>query len=88
MHENEVSRDNLLSYLALRQNNLDDLQLKLADKGLSSLGRLEGQVLISIEQVLKHFKQPSPTLFQRPSSYHTNKKKIENSVKKVSYRGI
>ncbi len=56
MHENEASRDNLLAYLALRQHNLEDLQMELAEKGLSSLGRLEGQVLFTIEQVLKHFK--------------------------------
>lgn len=56
MRENEASRDNLLAYLALRQHNLEDLQMELAEKGLSSLGRLEGQVLITIEQVLMHFK--------------------------------
>ncbi|HZA70793.1 MAG TPA: hypothetical protein VE548_13945 [Nitrososphaeraceae archaeon] len=49
MPENQASRDNLLSYLALRQYNLEDLQIKLAEEGLSSLGRLEGQVLIGIE---------------------------------------
>jgi pyruvate kinase len=59
MPENEASRDNLLSYLILRQHNLEDLQMELAEEGLSSLGRLEGQVLISIERVLKHFKGQS-----------------------------
>lgn len=59
MHENEASLDNLLAYLALRRHNLEDLQMELAEKGLSSLGRLEGQVLVTIEQVLKHFKQQS-----------------------------
>jgi pyruvate kinase len=53
--ENKCSRDNLLCYLALRKHDLSDLQLKLADQGLSSLGMLEGEVLVSIEQVLKHF---------------------------------
>ncbi|HZD33796.1 MAG TPA: pyruvate kinase, partial [Nitrososphaeraceae archaeon] len=56
MHENKASRDNLLAYLALRQHNLEDLQMELAEEGLSSLGRLEGEVLIAIEQVLMHFK--------------------------------
>jgi pyruvate kinase len=56
MHENEASRDNLLAYLALRQHNLENLQLGLAEEGLSSLGRIEGQVLITLERVLKHFK--------------------------------
>lgn len=44
-HENECSRDNLLCYLALREHDLSDLQLGLAEQGLSSLGRLEGQVM-------------------------------------------
>jgi hypothetical protein len=29
-HENEVSRDNLLAYLALSRHNLEDLQMELA----------------------------------------------------------
>jgi pyruvate kinase len=53
--ENKCSRDNLLCYLALRKHDLSDLQLRLAEQGLSSLGMLEGEVLVSIEQVLKHF---------------------------------
>ncbi|PWU81578.1 MAG: hypothetical protein DLM72_06220 [Candidatus Nitrosopolaris wilkensis] len=53
--ENKCSRDNLLCYLALRKHDLSDLQLRLAEQGLSSLGMLEGDVLVSIEQVLKHF---------------------------------
>jgi len=53
--ENKCSRDNLLCYLALRKHDLSDLQLSLAEQGLSSLGMLEGEVLVSIEQVLKHF---------------------------------
>ena len=54
-NENKCSRDNLLCYLALRKHDLSDLQLRLAEQGLSSLGMLEGEVLVSIEQVLKHF---------------------------------
>jgi pyruvate kinase len=53
--ENNCSRDNLLCYIALRKHDLSDLQLRLAEQGLSSLGMLEGEVLVSIEQVLKHF---------------------------------
>jgi pyruvate kinase len=49
------SLDNLLCYLALRMKNIEDLQLRLADDGLSSLGRIETNVLTNIEQVLKHF---------------------------------
>jgi hypothetical protein len=51
-HEHVCSRDNLLSYIALREHDLSDLQLKLAEQGLSSLGRLESQVLVSIEKVI------------------------------------
>jgi pyruvate kinase len=54
-NENKCSRDNLLCYLALRKHDLSELQLRLAEQGLSSLGMLEGEVLVSVEQVLKHF---------------------------------
>src|SRR5574339_87773 len=47
--------DNLLCYLILRKRNIEQLQLRLAEDGLSSLGRLEDHVLISIEQILKHY---------------------------------
>jgi len=48
------SRDNLLAYLALRDHDLQELQLELADRGLSSLGRLEGSVLASLQHVMGH----------------------------------
>jgi pyruvate kinase len=54
-NENKCSCDNLLCYLALREHDLSDLQLRLAEQGLSSLEMLESRVLVSIEQVLKHF---------------------------------
>lgn len=77
LHENEASRDNLLAYLALRQHNLEDLQMELAEKGLSSLGRLEGQVLITIERVLKHFKS---------QSHFEIVDEISSSLKKITYQ--
>src|SRR5262245_120313 len=81
--ENEASRDNLLSYLALRHHNLEELQLKLAEEGLSSLGRLEGHVLIGIEQVLKYLKRIS--LGSSKSSYHArNESKV--GLKRISYK--
>jgi len=52
--ENKCSRDNLLCYLALREHDLSDLQLRLAEQGLSSLGRLEGQVMVTLEKVMRH----------------------------------
>lgn len=44
----------MLCYLALREHDLSDLQLRLAEKGLSSLGRLEGQVMVILEKVMRH----------------------------------
>ncbi len=52
--DRECSRDNLLAYLALREHDLLDLQLELAERGLSSLGRLEGAVIASLRKVLEH----------------------------------
>lgn len=53
--EQNCSRDNLLCYLALRKHDLADLQIRLDQEGLSSLGMIENNVLFSMEQVLKHF---------------------------------
>ena len=50
--ENKCSLDKMLCYLALREHDLSDLQLRLDDEGLSSLGMLEGlegHVLFSIQ---------------------------------------
>ena len=44
---------NFLGYLALRQGNLKNLQLRLAEFGLSSLGRCESYVINNLEQVLE-----------------------------------
>ena len=52
--DGECSRDNLLAYLVLREHDLRELQLELAEQGLSSLGRLESTVLASGRQVLMH----------------------------------
>lgn len=73
-HENETSRDNLLSYLALRRYNLEGLQMRLAEQGLSSLGRLEGHVLSGFEQVLKNFAGCSKNVTDTAS------------IKKVTYK--
>lgn len=56
--ENQCSRDNLLCYLALREHDLSDLQFELAEHSLSSLGRLESQVIVSIEKVIKNLGLP------------------------------
>lgn len=44
---------NLLAYRELRRHDISALQMALADAGLSSLGRLEGQVLDSVGRVLR-----------------------------------
>ena len=73
-NKNETSRDNLLSYLALRRYNLEGLQMRLAEQGLSSLGRLECHVLRGIEQVLKNFPSYSSNVIDTAS------------IKKVTYK--
>lgn len=66
--KDEYSRDNLLAYLALRENDLADLQISLSSLGLSSLGRLECDVLLSIEQVLGHLHySPVQTPLKKPT---------------------
>ncbi len=65
----ECSRDNLLAYLVLREHDLHELQLDLAEQGLSSLGRLESNVLTSSQQVLKHLGMSvPPTELHAPTS--------------------
>jgi len=67
--DSECSRDNLLTYLVLREHDLHELQLELAEQGLSSLGRLESTVLTSGQHVLKHLGIPiPPTDLHAPSS--------------------
>ena len=50
--EAEASARNLLHYLALRQQDLRDLQPQLSWLGLSSLGRLEAHTLAGLDAVL------------------------------------
>jgi pyruvate kinase len=50
----QCSCDNLLAYLALREHDIQVMQLELAECGLSSLGRLEGSVLHSLLMVMQH----------------------------------
>ena len=51
-NENEkvCSLDNLLCYLALREQNLSELQIRLAEEGLASLAMSESNVLVSLER--------------------------------------
>ncbi|MDX1564872.1 MAG: pyruvate kinase [Phycisphaeraceae bacterium] len=49
---NRPSARNLLHYLALRQDDMRPLQRRLARAGLSSLGRTEAHVLVSLDRTL------------------------------------
>jgi pyruvate kinase len=49
--ERRESARNLVHYLALRQHDLRDLQLRLSQRGLSSLGRSESRVMGSLLEV-------------------------------------
>lgn len=51
--ERRESARNLVHYVALRQHDLRDLQIQLARLGLSSLGRSEGWVRESLQQVAR-----------------------------------
>ena len=63
----QCSCDNLLAYLALREHDIQDLQLELAERGLSSLGRLEGSVLHNLRKVLQHLGiEPTDTSLLAP----------------------
>src|SRR5262245_34962922 len=50
--EQRDSAENLLHYLALRRHDVRALQLRLAARGLSSLGRAESHVLATLDAVL------------------------------------
>jgi len=79
--ENEASRDNLLAYLALRELDISKLQLSLANEGLSSLGRLEGQVLRSMEEVLGWLGIPSKVTTLVEPSFETASSLLEERSK-------
>ena len=48
----QASVANLAAYIALRRNDLSELQLELAARGLSSLGRSEAHVLETLDAVI------------------------------------
>src|SRR5215831_8193308 len=49
--DHQCSARNLLHYVAFRRDDVRDLQHQLAALGLSSLGRSEGCLLASLQQV-------------------------------------
>lgn len=62
--QNRESLRNLIHYLAMRRDDLHDLQLMLASQGLSSLGRSEGFVLDNLNRVLQHLGDNEPVATQ------------------------
>jgi pyruvate kinase len=50
------SAANLIDYLTLRQYDLRDIQDSLAELGLSSLGRTEEHVIVTVERVIDNLK--------------------------------
>jgi pyruvate kinase len=58
----QASAQNLLHYLALRRRDLRPLQMQLARRGLSSLGRAESHVLATLDAILELLHQA----MQRP----------------------
>jgi pyruvate kinase len=65
---NQASARNLLHYLALRRHDLRPLQLRLAEMGLSSLGRTESHVLATIDAVLEVLHRLAQRSWQSPST--------------------
>jgi pyruvate kinase len=55
------SARNLIHYVGLRRHDLRDLQDRLADLGLSSLGRAEGRVFANLDAVLGHLRRMTGT---------------------------
>jgi pyruvate kinase len=51
LEDRVASADNLAHYLAFRHHDLRNLQLELMRRGLSSLGRLESRVLLTVQTV-------------------------------------
>ena len=64
----QASARNLLHYLALRRRDLRPLQHRLAEMGLSSLGRAESHVLATVDAVLEVLHRLAQRSWQPPST--------------------
>ena len=51
--ERRAGARNLVDYLALRQSDIRDLQKRLHESGLSSLGVVQGDVMASLNAVIR-----------------------------------
>lgn len=71
---NRASAINLVHYLALRSNDLRQIQARLSPRGLSSLGRCEAHVLATLNAVMANIEpshaddQPPPVSFEEGDS--------------------
>ena len=65
--DHQISARNLLHYMALRRNDIRDLQQRLASLGLSSLGRTESHVLSAVEAVMHMVSRTKNTVHWPPS---------------------
>lgn len=69
VHQNyQDSARNLLHYLVLRRRDLRSLQHRLAEMGLSSLGRTESHVLATVNAVLEILHRLAQRSWQPPST--------------------
>ena len=69
VHPNyQVSARNLLYYLALRRRDIRPLQLRLAEMGLSSLGRAESHVLATVDALVEVLHRLAQRSWQPPST--------------------
>jgi pyruvate kinase len=84
--DRHASGENLLHYLALRDQDLRPLQLRLYRLGLSSLGRAEPHVLASVDAVLSNVGEPGPemkgcgTAGQARQGFDDNRHRLEQNT--------
>ncbi len=62
----QVSAQNLLHYLSLRQHDLRDLQRKLIERGLTSLGILEAHTLATLNNVIAILQELLRVVVEKP----------------------
>lgn len=70
-----------IPYLALRQLDIRGLQNDVADLGLSSLGRLEGHVLVTLEAVLSALHALAGRQYDRPGDTAAGRKPADGGFR-------
>lgn len=74
---NRASALNLLHYLALRSNDLRQIQARLSPRGLSSLGRCEAHVLATLNAVMANIDPDAANEVQPPVSFEEGDSLLE-----------